>query len=185
MTTILYAAPFDATQLNQLGLPTNEYDAFRTSLGKLQPKDAAGQPRALRAADLQGFADGLSYRQFEQIGNSGIFRHPIIPELCCIVMIKDGATTLVPGNNIMLLGNDCFQWTFFQKGVTTAEDRVKVINGGNSASSLPTPIWVAQPDADRFFAEKIAAAGENVAVLNLKRGGTRIPNLPKSAYTAG
>lgn len=185
MTTILYAAPFDAAQLKQLKLPANEYDAFRGSLSALQPKDAGGQPRLPTASELQGFSDRLAYRQFEQVGHSGIYRHPIIPELCCVVMVQNGASTIVPGNNVMLLKHDAFQWTFFQKGQTAERDRVRVINGGNPASVMPTPVWLPQTEADAFFTAQFARMGENIAVLNLKPGGTRIPNLPASAYRAG
>jgi hypothetical protein len=185
MTTILYAAPFDAAQLKQLNLPANEYDTFRATLGMLQPKNAGGQPRLPAPAELQSFCDRLAHRQFEPVGRSGIYRHPIIPELCCVVMVRGNGATVVPGNNVMLVRGDAFQWTFFQKGKTSAEDRVKVINGGNTASAMPTPIWVPQPEADKFFTEQFARMGENVAVLNLKRGGTRLPNLPPSAYQAG
>lgn len=185
MTTILYAAPFDTAQLKQLNLAANEYDGFRATLGMLQPKNASGQPRLPSPDELQAFCKHLAYRQFEEVGRSGVYRHPIIPELCCVVMVQNGAATVVPGNNVMLVRGDAFQWTFFQKGKTSAEDRVRVINGGNTASAIPTPMWVPQPDADRFFAEQLVAKGEDPAMLNLTRGGTRLPSLSPSAYQAG
>jgi hypothetical protein len=89
--------------------------------------------------------------------------------------------SLVPGSNVMRVQDTRFQWTFFNPG----DKRVKVINGGAPAMWLPTPTWVPQPDADRFFTEQFARMGENIAVLNLKRGGTRLPNLAPSAYQAG
>ena len=186
MTTIIYAAPFDRSQLGQLRLDPDEYNkTFRPSLGIIQPKDGSGQLRLPTTTELGSFCDRLAYRQFEQIGKSGIYRHPAIPELCCVVMLRNGATSVVPGNNVILVTDAVFQWTFFQKGQTSAQDRVRVINGGNPQSALPTPSWVPQPDADRFFAGKLGECGENIAVLNLKRGGTRIPVLPPSTYQAG
>lgn len=182
MTTILYAAPFDESQLRQLGLPANEYDHFRASLALLQPKDSNSHPRLPTTQELQSFTDQNAKRHFEQIGATGLYRHPIIPELCCVVEFSSKATSMVPGNNVMLVNDGAFQWTFFQRGQTADQDRVRVLNGGNPSLQFATPNWIPQPEADTVFGNTLAAAGTNIVVLNLKRGGTRIPNLPSQAY---
>lgn len=187
MTTILYAAPFDAEQLKRLRLPDpqNEYSAFRALLGMLSPKTPAGQPRFPTALELDVFCEKLAHRKFEPVGNTGLYRHATISDLCCMIMEKGNSIHVVPGNNVMMFRGDAFQWTFFQKGATTADDRVKVINGGNASKAMPPPAWVPRADADRIFGEAVQNAGQNIVALNLKRGGTRIPNLPASAYTPG
>ncbi len=189
MDTVIYADAFDGSQQAAVRLPNDEYLKFQKALlAALQPKDASGQRRTLTSQDLTNFSRQFAYRQFENINRTDLYRHPQVFDLCCMVSLAPAQMRIVPGNNVVRISENAFQWTFFRRGTVghsnpaLRDDKVMVLNGGVGSAKFLAPQWVKKDDADSFFTQKMAQAGITPEALKLKRGGTKIPHITPAAY---